>query len=227
MADSEIVLLPGLDGTAQLFKRFVAAAPPHLSCTPIALPAEPLTYEELADEIAKDVHDGPIVVIAESFSGPLAVALVERVRVAALVFCNSFVVAPRARVFRWVARPVVFRPSPPRFLLRRYLLGDRADEALVCDVAKAVRSVPPNVLASRLQAVLSVDAAVAFRSCAVPMLYIRGTEDRLVPESAWQRMTALRPMHTARVSGPHLLLQANPVEAWQAIHEFLATLPAV
>jgi len=227
LADSEIVLLPGLDGTAQLFKRFIAAAPSHLSCTPIALPAEPLTYEELADKVAADVPDGPVVVIAESFSGPLALALVERVRVVALVFCNSFVVAPRARVFRWVARPAVFRRAPPRFLLQRYLLGAPADEALVRDVARVVRSVAADVLASRVQAVLSVDAAMAFARCLVPTLYIRGTDDRLIPDSAWQRMTALRPMCMARVPGPHLLLQANPVGAWHAINEFLAALPAV
>ncbi len=52
IAETNIILLPGLDGTAQLFKRFIAAAPPHLSLTPIALPPEPRTYAELADEIA-------------------------------------------------------------------------------------------------------------------------------------------------------------------------------
>jgi pimeloyl-[acyl-carrier protein] methyl ester esterase len=67
-----ILLLPGLDGTGKLFKRFVAAAPPHLSLTAIALPAEASTCDDLADSVGRNLPDGePLVVIAESFSGPL------------------------------------------------------------------------------------------------------------------------------------------------------------
>jgi hypothetical protein len=46
------------------------------------------------------------------------------------------------------------------------------------------------------------------------MLYLRGTDDRLVPDAAWRRMAAERPITTLHVPGPHLLLQANPIGAW-------------
>jgi pimeloyl-ACP methyl ester carboxylesterase len=173
------------------------------------------------------VPDVPIVIIAESFSGPLAVAVAERRPVAAFVFCNSFVVAPRAWTFRWLASPLLFRLPMPGFVLRRYMVGAGADETLVREVSEAVAAVPAAVLASRLRSVLSLDVTDAFGRCIAPTLYVRGTEDRLVPESASRRMAAVRPISIVPVPGPHLLLQANPAGAWRAIVPFLDSLPAV
>jgi pimeloyl-[acyl-carrier protein] methyl ester esterase len=72
LVDAQIVLLPGLDGTGKLFKRFIAAAPPDVSVTAIALPPQALDYAELADYAARSLPDGEgLVLVAESFSGPL------------------------------------------------------------------------------------------------------------------------------------------------------------
>jgi pimeloyl-ACP methyl ester carboxylesterase len=170
--------------------------------------------------------DGDVIIIAESFSGPLAVALAERHHVAALIFCNSFVVAPRPSVLRWLLSPFLFKLPIPRFLLRRYMLGRTADEDLLSEVVAAIRSVPAAVLASRLTSVFQVDETVAFARCNAPTLYLRGTGDRLIPEAARLRMAAKRPIKTSHVPGPHLLLQANPAGAWKAIVEFLDSLPS-
>jgi len=228
LGKTSIVLLPGLDGTGTLFARFILAAPPQFAVSSIGLPPEALNYDELADHVARNLPVGdPLVVIAESFSGPLALALAVQRPMAALVLCNSFVVAPRWPALRWLIWPVFLRLPLPRFVVRRYMLGEASDDALVDDVARVVASVPASVLAARLRDVLNADEAGSFARCTVPTLYIRGTEDRLVPESASRRMAALRPMSIAQVSGPHFLLQANPVGAWDAITPFLKSLPAV
>jgi pimeloyl-ACP methyl ester carboxylesterase len=227
MGDIRVLLLPGLDGTGKLFKRFVAAAPPHLSLTTIALPVEASTYDALADSVERSLPDAePLVLIAESFSGPLAVALARRHPIAALVFCNSFVVTPRVRALRWLAWRAFFIVPPPRQLLRRYMLGPAADDALVDEVAEAVASVPASVLASRVRSVLDTDMASAFGRLAAPTLYVRGTKDRLVTDAAWRLMAAIRPIVTAHIHGPHLLLQVNPQGAWNAILPFLQSLTA-
>jgi pimeloyl-ACP methyl ester carboxylesterase len=224
IADTTIILLPGLDGTAQLFRRFIQAAPPQLSLVPIPLPPEPLGYAELADGVTSLLPDGRLVLIAESFAGPLAVAITRRRAIAGLILCNSFVSAPRARALRWLAVPSVMNLPPPALLLRRYLLGDRADEALVREVAATIASVSPAILAHRIRSVLTVDQSDVFAHCGAPTLYLRGTDDRLVPDSSWRRMSRLRPMTMATVAGPHLLLQANPAAAWNAILPFIESL---
>ena len=105
----------------------------------IGFPPEPLSYDELADHVARNLPAGePLVLIAESFSGPLALALALRRPVAALVFCNSFVVTPRTRALRWFTWPVLLGLPLPKFLLRRCMLGPAAEEALIDDVAGVV-----------------------------------------------------------------------------------------
>jgi pimeloyl-[acyl-carrier protein] methyl ester esterase len=180
---------------------------------------------ELADLLAGALPDGKPVIIAESFSGPLGLALAARHPVAALVFCNSFVMAPRSRAWRWLVSPLLFTLPVPHVLLRHYMLGRAVDEVLVRETAAEIASVPAYVLSSRVKSVLRLDELKAFSRCDVPMLYLRGTDDRLVPDAAWRRMAAARPMTTAHIPGPHMLLQANPVGAWKAIEEFLPTIP--
>jgi pimeloyl-[acyl-carrier protein] methyl ester esterase len=216
-----LVLLPGLHGTAALFKRFIAAAPRHVTTTAVPLPHESLSYPELAGRIAADLPTESSVIVAESFSGPLAVALTPLCRVEALILCNTFVTAPALRALRWLVNPMMFRRPMPEYLLRRYLLDQSVDVALVREVAAAIASVPAELLASRLRVLLEANEADTFAHCVVPTLYLRGTDDRIVRDSAWRRMAALRPMTTVRLPGPHLLLQANPAAAWKAIMPFL------
>ena len=91
----------------------------------------------------------------------------------------------------------------------------------VRDVAATVASVPREILSSRFRLVLEMDETETFARCVVPTLYLRSSGDRIVPESARRRMASLRPMTTARVPGPHLLLEANPDDAWPVIMAFL------
>jgi pimeloyl-ACP methyl ester carboxylesterase len=228
LGKTSIVLLPGLDGTGKLFARFIAAAPPQFAVNSIALPPEALGYNDLADHVARRLPAGePLVVIAESFSGPIALALASRRPMAALVLCNSFVVAPRWRALRWCIWPMLLGLPLSPYLVRRYLLGEAADDALVDDVVGVVASVSPSLLAARLRCVLATNEASSFARCTVPTLYIRGTEDRLVPESSSRRMAAIRPMSIVDVPGPHFLLQANPAGAWNAVTPFLKAAAAV
>ena len=69
-----------------------------------------------------------------------------------------------------------------------------------------------------------MNEASNFARSGVPTLNVRGCDGRIVPESAYHRMADLRPMTVAQVRGPHLLLQANPVGAWQVIAPFLDSL---
>jgi hypothetical protein len=60
-------------------------------------------------------------------------------------------------------------------MVRRYMLGRAADDALIDEVAAVVASVPQSVVVGRLRSILSVDEASAFARCTVPTLYLRGT----------------------------------------------------
>ncbi|HST58478.1 MAG TPA: hypothetical protein VLK84_07320 [Longimicrobium sp.] len=217
-----VVLLPGMDGTGALFRGFVTHTPAGFAPEIAALPAEPATHDALARRMGPALGlDRGCVLVAESYSGPLALRLAAEHPVAALVLVNSFVAPPRHRALRLLAMPLLFRLAPPRAAIRHFFVGPAASNALVDEVRTAVASVPPGVLAARLAEVLRADAGAWLARVTAPLLYLRGTEDRLVPEASVRRIAQARPMRIVRIPGPHLLLQAAPAAAWAAIARFV------
>jgi pimeloyl-ACP methyl ester carboxylesterase len=71
-----LVLLPGMDGTGDLFAPLVAALGPHMRTVIVRYPDEPLDYasdEEIARAALPIGH--PFILLGESFSGPIAVSI--------------------------------------------------------------------------------------------------------------------------------------------------------
>ncbi len=92
---------------------------------------------------------------------------------------------------------------------------------MAMEVAAMVR---PEVLAHRIRSIHRVDVADALRACAVPILYLRGDHDRLVPASALHTVLRARPdARVATVRSPHMVLQTQPAACALAIEEFLAS----
>lgn len=224
---TRVVLLPGMDGTGKLFRGFLEHAPPGLAPEVAALPAEPVTRAQMARRMGPALGlDRGCVLVAESYAGALALRLAAEFPVAAVVLVNAFVAPPRTPALRLLAVPPLFALGPPRAAIRHLFVGRAAPAALVDEVRSAVGSVPPRVLAARLAEVLTTDAGEWLTRCAAPLLYLRGTEDRLVPERAVRRITGACAARVMRIRGPHLLLQAAPAEAWAAIRRFLDDLAA-
>jgi pimeloyl-ACP methyl ester carboxylesterase len=221
-----IVLLPGLDGTGDLFRPLLDVVPACHRTRVLSYPADRASsYPDLFRLIETELEgDREIVLLAESFSGPLAVrfAAAHPDRVRAVVLCASFVRPPLPRWILRLAVPGVFFVPPPAFVIRRLMLGRGAPDPLVRAVRAAIRRVSPRVLAGRLREVAGVDCAANLRECRAPMLYFAATNDRLVRRSAVDAVLAARADVTVgRVEGPHLLLQREPVRAWREIERFL------
>ena len=222
-----LVLLPGMDGTGQLFDSFVAAVGPEFGVKVIAYPTgEPLGYTELA-ELARAALpvDGSYVILGESFSGPVAIALAATglPRLKGLVLCCSFVRNPRP-MFSGMGAFASWLPvgSVPGAILSPLLLGHFSTKALRAGLARALAVVSPSVLRARLKAVLTVDMSAQLAAVKVPVLYLRASHDRLVPSAASATVAELN-THTrvVEVQGPHLLLQAAPAEAAEAVRALL------
>src|SRR6266699_1972425 len=74
MVQNHLVLLPGLDGTGELFAPFVQSPSNHFSCTVVSYPRDKLlNYQQLIPRIREAMPwNERFVLLAESFSGPLA-----------------------------------------------------------------------------------------------------------------------------------------------------------
>jgi pimeloyl-[acyl-carrier protein] methyl ester esterase len=229
MNQINLFLLPGLDGTGQLFHPLSANLPEYLVPCLIQYPPDIFLDYNLLVEYAREriSTDKPFVLLAESFSGPVALELAasERCNLVAVILCATFISNPAPKPLSWIGSllgAMLFKLTPPRFLIRYYLLGQRASEQLVNNFMSAVQSVSGKVLLSRLKCIFNVDAKDALRACPVPILYLSGKQDKLVSERSLQEIRAIKPeVEVARIDGPHLLLQREPVESAEAIDGFL------
>jgi hypothetical protein len=93
-----LVLLPGMDGTGRLFTGFRALLDPRFKVTVVSYPSDqPLGYSELEILVRSSLTENrPFVLLAESFSGPLAIPIAASLPsgLAGLVLCFTFSRSP-------------------------------------------------------------------------------------------------------------------------------------
>ena len=143
MPPTTLVLLPGLDGTGNLFARFVFALTPCLEARIVRYPTDrSLSYADLFSFVLDAIPQSqPFVLLAESFSTPLAVRLAATnpASLKGLVICAGFIKSPLRGWMRYMTsfvQPPLFRIPPPRFLLERFLIGPQAPRALRDEVRR-------------------------------------------------------------------------------------------
>jgi pimeloyl-ACP methyl ester carboxylesterase len=222
-----LVLLPGLDGTGRMFAPLCAALEASERALVIAYPTDaPLDGPALLVWVSARLPRGePYLLVAESFSGPVAMALARAAPpdLAGLVLVTTFCEPPR-RPPRWLVHlllPWLLRLPPPEVALRWLLLGPGAPAALVRTLREALATVRPEVLAQRVREVLAVDARACLSALAIPVLHLQAAQDRLVPARCGRQMAALLPdLTTATLAAPHLLLQRVPQEALEQIRRW-------
>jgi pimeloyl-ACP methyl ester carboxylesterase len=227
-----VVLLPGLDGTGQLFAAFVAALPKTIIATAVSYPTNrPLSYSELLPFVRAAIPEfEPFVLLAESFSAPLAVefAASNPSNLAALVICAGFVFKPLTHwspLEKAVAKPWLFRLNAPRHILEYFLIGREAPRPLIQEIRQVLRSVGPEVLSNCVCEALNCDARSALAQTTVPVLYVEATQDNLLADSCVGEMKRIKPnILIKRVVGPHLLLQREPQKVVNIVCAFMREL---
>lgn len=189
------LLLPGLDGSAELFDEFVQCRPRaevHLVRYPLDSTWQLDDYVAHAETAARAI--GPCMVLAESFSGPIALRLARRCEsVAAIVWVASFLRCPNpllrsvpldvvgARVQRWIT-------STP--LVRLMCLDFDVTPTCVRTVQQVVRALPIEVLRSRLRLLRDLDPNGALDGLDKPWFALTASRDRLVVTSSFPSESA-------------------------------------
>ena len=221
--DITVVLLPGLDGTGRLFRRLVNGTPLQFRPQVISYPCDrELDYAQLERLVREQLtSSAPYIVVGESFSGPLAVALAARPTGAlrGIVMVASFVTPPALTVWRYLPWRLVFRFPAPALILRRFLMP--ADAELLKNMREALQGVSPSVLASRVRTTLAVDARADLAGSTVPVLYIQAKRDFVVPARCLRTIMSIREDVTVeRLDSAHPVLQLEPDAAWRVIEAF-------
>jgi pimeloyl-[acyl-carrier protein] methyl ester esterase len=227
-----LVLLPGLDGTGTLFQPLLRELPASWRTAVIAYPMDPGADYDALTRLASQAlpAGGHLVVLGESFSGPIAIRLAASLgsRLLALVLCCSFVRNPRPGLSRFGGL-VDWLPSPgalPSRLAALALLGRHAPSESRALLATVLASMPTEVLRARLRMVMTVDATRQLAAVRAPLLYLQACQDRIVPPSAAVDVQRFQPeMVVKQLAGPHGLLQVAPAAGAAAMTTFLTRLP--
>jgi pimeloyl-ACP methyl ester carboxylesterase len=222
-----LVLLPGLDGTGDLFRPLVQELPDDVQPIVVRYPArEALDYSALTQLVLRSVPTGrPFVLLGESFSGPVAVlaAAAQPKGLLGVILCASFVSPPRPLArYALPLAPLLPLHAAARMAGSCVLMGRFSDAVVKELMLAALAQVPGKVLRARLAAAANVDVTTQLRSLDVPTCYLQASEDAVVPSHAAVVFSRVaRRSSVAVVVGPHFLLQCVPSEAAKPIVGFV------
>jgi pimeloyl-[acyl-carrier protein] methyl ester esterase len=214
-----LILLPGMDGTGELFAPFVSALGGEFDVRIVRYPGDHCGgYDEL-EAIARAAipEDRPYVLLGESFSGPIAISIAASApgRIRGLVLCCTFARNPRPGL---ASIRALLGAIPLKALPAGWLVGPPMRSAFNAALAKVTTA----ALRARLRAVLSVDVRDRLADCPVPVLYLQAQRDFLVPRHAGHFIQEARASTTRIVAfdTSHFLLQSTPVEAAREVLAF-------
>ena len=90
---------------------------------------------------------------------------------------------------------------------------------------KALASVRPEVWAHRLREVIGVDVSDELARTTLPILYIQGKRDIVVPGVNLKKVRAIRnDVQSVQIDTTHMIMQIRPDEAAAAISGFIEQL---
>jgi pimeloyl-ACP methyl ester carboxylesterase len=220
-----VVILPGLDGTGLLTEEFAAGDWKGLAVQVIPIPKEgSQDYPALAKKIAADLPPGPLILLGESFSSPLAlrIAAQERQRVTALVLAGGFCSSPLSPALSLIPVRPLFVIRPPATILRKFLAGPDAPKSLIQRLSKAIRSVSSGTLTERVRVILALQEKDCPAPEGMPTLLLQARQDAMIP---WETQSRLE-RHFVEptvvwIDSPHLLLATRPEACREAVLAFL------
>lgn len=224
----KLVLLPGLDGSGQLFSQLCRQLNKDFETIVLSYPPDKvMTYLELEHLLKDELPDTPYLLLGESFGGPLAMLPSKRANsnLKGIVLCATFINNPRpwpTLLFEPLLKPKYLREDIPVWCIKRFLLGGSSDKVLIKNIQIVNRVLNPEVIHSRLKEIIDIDVSDILEECELPILYLRAKKDWVVHESSMKIIRTLGENVTVQsLDAPHMLLQTYPEEAAGYIRNFI------
>ncbi|MEO0574693.1 MAG: alpha/beta fold hydrolase [Pseudomonadota bacterium] len=225
MTTPSVIMLPGFDGSGLLFQPLIDAIGTSCGCLPVAYD----NHKDVAGYISQIKafcrDNGPAIVIAESFSGPLAVEVMADpdVPIVAGVLSATFAKPPLALIISLAQKlrlASLTLPAVSEQVLRLFCLNGVRDIGLIRDIVNVVRNVDAPVMESRITALTHMDATLQLSNITQPVLLLHAADDRVVRRRFSASLAEGIPnLREITVPGPHLLLQASARDcAAQIVH---------
>ena len=221
-----LVLLPGMDGTGRLFASFIHALKQTIPCSVISYPPDLcLGYAELTHYVRDRLpEDEPYVLLAESFSGPIAYDLAHLAApgLHGIIFVASFLRRPNHLLGLLPMLPlsVLLSIRPADVIIRHWMLSRESDQTQLQLFKDVLQSVSNKVLAHRLQQIRHLGFEPKLISVSVS--YIQPLNDKLVGRENVRDFYTIQPdLKLIELNGPHFILQDRPQECARIVEQLL------
>lgn len=224
----KLILLPGLDGSGELFKPFIDELY-SLADVDIVIIKYPIegeqSYKGLKEYVLARLPDDEFILLGESFSGPIAyeIALLDNPKLKGVIFVATFLKNPKSFLTFCLNQRILnylLRLRLPDYFIRKWLLGFDADERLIEQFWHSVRNIPSVVLTERLEAITQLQSSD--KALDIPCSYLRATNDILVSKDCMKQFRKLcKKLKEYPIVAPHFLMQAAPKECAKTIRQEL------
>jgi pimeloyl-ACP methyl ester carboxylesterase len=222
---SKLVLLPGMDGTGELFEEFLSNYDGDYLVIPLPK-SGPQDHASLAKFIKEQLPAEDYILLAESFSGGIVPELIKLspTHLKGLIFVASFISSPNQFLLS-IAKllPIkVLASAPLSTIFHKFLfVGQGASKELLSKFITITKSIPDLVLNSRLE-VMS-QQRLPITTSDIPSIYIQALTDRLISSKKGQEFTKVFiNIEYIEIEGPHFILQSQPKESARLITEAIS-----
>lgn len=227
-----LLLLPGLDGTGLVFEPLLTHLPAEIDAQVVRYPTDRIMsfQEHVAFARKQFPKKKPFVLLAESFSGPVGLQLLAEPpsNLIGVILVATFAHHPSPFLLdavRFLPQGLLLKLFSTTLFSRFFCLGGASKDA-VNIFHEALASVKLKVLSQRLQ-ILAKLPPPPDTTFSKPCLYLQASNDRLVPSRALTPLQKHLPqLQVEQITGPHIILLAQPEIGARLISEFIANLTA-
>lgn len=218
-----VALLPGLDGTGELFFPIIPLLEKHFEVHVVRYTDE-LTFNDYVESASTQLpENNPVSLVAESFSGPIAVALLasKNSKFQASVLSATFCKSPLpflTQVSSYLPAKLFSSNPASKMFLDLCVTGSDASPEVKNMARELLEKVSPSQFHNRIKLVDEVDVAEKLKDIELPLLYIQATKDRIVfAGSGNEMMRHAKNLKIEQVDGSHMILQTQPEKCAELI----------
>jgi len=214
----KLIFLPGLDGTGELFEPLLNELPKHIETMVISYPSNRLfTYKELTNLVILSLpKDENFMLVAESFSGPIAytIAKTKPKKLISIIFVATFLNNPRPAILNFLIKvpfQYMLKIPIPLFVLKSIFFTNDTDKSILLNFQQILKSISIKTIAYRIKQIALLNKPL--NKINMDVYYILAKNDKLVPYKVLKLFQKLfNNVQIYSINSGHLVLQSLPLE---------------
>lgn len=220
--DHTLVLMPGLDGTGKLFAPIIPLLEHHFGLQIVTYP-DLDSFDDYVDCALAQLPTSNFSLVAESFSGPVALAVMAQRPglIGPSVLSATYARSPLPELTRmssYVPDQMFSIGALGQFCLDVYEVEEEDFSETQPLPLNLTEQLDGSLLKNRISALSRIDISALLPGIEVPILYLRGMQDRIVSENdAILLQNNLPNIDRVDIDAPHLLLQTRPQQCAELI----------